>query len=154
MKITIYGWRTSQEQRVVVVGRRQQRTWTAEDGSARQAVEVVAEEMDRASGWRRQRRSGDEELQPVASSTSDATSGTRGSMLAFRSVQQGNHRVGEDFLYELKAGQRAAACGGRPWPGGLAAGNCTTVEPLGVFIRDALVGKQTLQLVSQCGRIC
>jgi hypothetical protein len=25
-------------------------------------------------------------------------------MLAFRSVQQGNHRVGEDFLYELKAG--------------------------------------------------
>jgi hypothetical protein len=25
-------------------------------------------------------------------------------MLAFRSVQQGNHRVGEEFLYELKAG--------------------------------------------------
>jgi hypothetical protein len=25
-------------------------------------------------------------------------------MLAFRSIQQGNHRVGEEFLYELKAG--------------------------------------------------
>jgi single-stranded DNA-binding protein len=31
--------------RVVVVGRLQQRTWTAEDGSARQVVEVVAEEL-------------------------------------------------------------------------------------------------------------
>ena len=31
--------------RVVVVGRLQQRAWTAEDGSARQAVEVVAEEL-------------------------------------------------------------------------------------------------------------
>jgi single-strand DNA-binding protein len=29
----------------VVVGRLQQRTWTAEDGSARQVVEVVAEEL-------------------------------------------------------------------------------------------------------------
>jgi single-strand DNA-binding protein len=31
--------------RVVVVGRLQQRTWTAEDGSARSTVEVVAEEL-------------------------------------------------------------------------------------------------------------
>jgi single-strand DNA-binding protein len=31
--------------RVVVVGRLQPRSWTAEDGSARQAVEVVAEEL-------------------------------------------------------------------------------------------------------------
>ena len=31
--------------RVVVVGRLQQRTWTAEDGSARSVVEVVAEEL-------------------------------------------------------------------------------------------------------------
>jgi single-stranded DNA-binding protein len=30
--------------RVVVVGRLQQRAWTAEDGSARSAVEVMAEE--------------------------------------------------------------------------------------------------------------
>jgi hypothetical protein len=41
-------------------------------------------------------------LGPVASSTSDATSGTR--VACSRSVQQGNHRVGEEFLYELKAG--------------------------------------------------
>ena len=31
--------------RVVVVGRVQQRAWTAEDGSARSTVEVVAEEL-------------------------------------------------------------------------------------------------------------
>jgi single-strand DNA-binding protein len=31
--------------RVVVVARLQQRAWTAEDGSARSAVEVVAEEL-------------------------------------------------------------------------------------------------------------
>jgi hypothetical protein len=35
--------------RVVVVGRLQQRAWTAEDGSARSVVEVVAEELGRAS---------------------------------------------------------------------------------------------------------
>jgi single-strand DNA-binding protein len=35
----------SKGSRVVVVGRLQQRTWTAEDGSARQVVEVVAEEL-------------------------------------------------------------------------------------------------------------
>jgi hypothetical protein len=37
-------------------------------------------------------------------------------MLAFRSVQQGNRCAREEFLYELKAGLRAAACGGRPRP--------------------------------------
>ena len=31
--------------RIVVVGRLQQRSWTAEDGSARSTVEVVAEEL-------------------------------------------------------------------------------------------------------------
>ena len=31
--------------RVVVMGRLQQRSWTAEDGSARSVVEVVAEEL-------------------------------------------------------------------------------------------------------------
>jgi single-strand DNA-binding protein len=35
----------SKGSRVVVVGRLQQRTWTAEDGSARQVVEVVADEL-------------------------------------------------------------------------------------------------------------
>ena len=35
----------SKGSRVVVIGRLQQRAWTAEDGSARQVVEVVAEEL-------------------------------------------------------------------------------------------------------------
>jgi single-strand DNA-binding protein len=35
----------------VVVGRLQQRTWTAEDGSARSVVEVVAEEVDPSLRW-------------------------------------------------------------------------------------------------------
>jgi single-strand DNA-binding protein len=37
--------------RVVVVGRLQQRAWTAEDGSARSAVEVVAEELGPSLRW-------------------------------------------------------------------------------------------------------
>jgi single-strand DNA-binding protein len=37
--------------RVVVVGRLQQRAWTAEDGSARKVVEVVAEELGRSLRW-------------------------------------------------------------------------------------------------------
>ena len=37
--------------RVVVVGRLQQRSWTAEDGSARSAVEVVAEELGASLRW-------------------------------------------------------------------------------------------------------
>jgi single-strand DNA-binding protein len=41
----------SKGSRVVVVGRLQQRTWTAEDGSARQAVEVVAEELGPSLRW-------------------------------------------------------------------------------------------------------
>jgi single-strand DNA-binding protein len=44
--------------RVVVVGRLQQRAWTAEDGSARSVVEVVAEELGRACGGRRRPRPG------------------------------------------------------------------------------------------------
>jgi single-strand DNA-binding protein len=35
----------------VILGRLQQRSWTAEDGSARQAVEVVAEELGPSLGW-------------------------------------------------------------------------------------------------------
>src|SRR5829696_3527128 len=41
----------SKGSRVVVVGRLQQRTWTAEDGSARQVVEVVAEELGPSLRW-------------------------------------------------------------------------------------------------------
>ena len=37
--------------RVVVVGRLQQRSWTAEDGSARSVVEVVAEELGSSLRW-------------------------------------------------------------------------------------------------------
>jgi single-strand DNA-binding protein len=41
----------SKGSRVVVVGRLQQRTWTAEDGGARQVVEVVAEELGPSLRW-------------------------------------------------------------------------------------------------------
>jgi len=41
----------SKGSRVVVVGRLQQRTWTAEDGSARSTVEVVAEELGLSLRW-------------------------------------------------------------------------------------------------------
>jgi single-strand DNA-binding protein len=37
--------------RLVVVGRLQQRTWTAEDGSARSVVEVVADELGPSLRW-------------------------------------------------------------------------------------------------------
>ena len=37
--------------RVVVVGRLQQRSWTAEDGSARSVVEVVADELGPSLRW-------------------------------------------------------------------------------------------------------
>jgi single-strand DNA-binding protein len=37
--------------RVVVVGRLQQRSWTAEDGSARSVVEVVAKELGPSLRW-------------------------------------------------------------------------------------------------------
>jgi single-strand DNA-binding protein len=41
----------SKGSRVVVVGRLQQRAWTAEDGSARSPVEVVAEELGPSLRW-------------------------------------------------------------------------------------------------------
>jgi single-strand DNA-binding protein len=41
----------SKGSRVVVVGRLQQRSWTAEDGSARSSVEVVAEELGPSLRW-------------------------------------------------------------------------------------------------------
>ena len=43
----------SKGSRVVVVGRLQQRAWTAEDGSARSLVEVVAEELGPSLRWAR-----------------------------------------------------------------------------------------------------
>jgi single-strand DNA-binding protein len=41
----------SKGSRVVVVGRLQQRSWTAEDGSARSVVEVVGEELGPSLRW-------------------------------------------------------------------------------------------------------
>jgi single-strand DNA-binding protein len=41
----------SKGSRVVIVGRLQQRAWTAEDGSARSTVEVVAEELGPSLRW-------------------------------------------------------------------------------------------------------
>ena len=41
----------SKGSRVVVVGRLQQRSWTAEDGSARSTVEVMAEELGASLRW-------------------------------------------------------------------------------------------------------
>jgi single-strand DNA-binding protein len=41
----------SKGSRVVVVGRLQQRSWTAEDGSARSAVGVLAEELGPSLRW-------------------------------------------------------------------------------------------------------
>jgi single-strand DNA-binding protein len=37
--------------RIVVVGRLQQRTWTAQDGSARSTVELVADELGPSLRW-------------------------------------------------------------------------------------------------------
>jgi single-strand DNA-binding protein len=41
----------SKGSRVVVVGRLQQRSWTAEDGSARSVVEVAADELGPSLRW-------------------------------------------------------------------------------------------------------
>jgi single-strand DNA-binding protein len=41
----------SKGSRVVVVGRLQHRSWTAEDGAARSTVEVVAEELGASLRW-------------------------------------------------------------------------------------------------------
>jgi single-strand DNA-binding protein len=41
----------SRGSRIVVVGRLQQRAWTAEDGSARSTVEVLAEELGPSLRW-------------------------------------------------------------------------------------------------------
>jgi single stranded DNA-binding protein len=41
----------SKGSRVVVMGRLQQRTWTAEDGSARSSIDVLAEELGPSLRW-------------------------------------------------------------------------------------------------------
>ena len=58
--LTVIVWRDQAEHaaqslkkgsRVVVIGRLQQRGWTAEDGSARSVVEVLAEELGPSLRW-------------------------------------------------------------------------------------------------------
>jgi single-strand DNA-binding protein len=63
----------SKGSRVVVVGRLQQRSWTAEDGSARSVVEVVAEELGASLRW--------------ATATTTKTTRSQGA---------GEYRVGQD----------------------------------------------------------
>jgi single-strand DNA-binding protein len=41
----------SKGSRVVVLGKLQQRTWTAEDGSARSTIEVIADELGPSLRW-------------------------------------------------------------------------------------------------------
>ena len=97
----------SKGSRVVVVGRLQQRSWTAEDGSARsvvEVVEVVAEELGPSLRGRRRRRPGRRAARSSSQLDQRCDGRDAGSMLAFRSVQQGNHGVCEEFLYHFKAG--------------------------------------------------
>ena len=49
----------------MVVGRLQQRAWTAEDGNARSIVEVVAEELGPGLRWASDDDQGDEEPELV-----------------------------------------------------------------------------------------
>jgi single-strand DNA-binding protein len=71
----------SKGSRVVVVGRLQQRSWTAEDGSARQVVEVVAEELGPSLRWAtatpvKATRSASEESSTMHRRSGDERSGT------------------------------------------------------------------------------
>jgi single-strand DNA-binding protein len=77
----------SKGSRVVVVGRLQQRAWTAEDGSARSVVEVVADELGPACAGRRRRRPGRRGARTSSQvdQRCDERDATR-SMPAFRSV--------------------------------------------------------------------
>jgi single-strand DNA-binding protein len=56
----------SKGSRVVVVGRLQQRSWQADDGTTRSVVEVVADELGPSLRWGdRDDDQGDAELEPV-----------------------------------------------------------------------------------------
>jgi single-strand DNA-binding protein len=79
---TVIAWRDQAEHaaeslrrgsRVAVVGRLQQRSWTAEDGSAHSTVKVLAEELGRASAGRRQPRRGREARREPGSAEASRT---------------------------------------------------------------------------------
>ena len=77
---TVIAWRDQAEHaaeslakgsRVVVLGRLQQRTWTAEDGAARSGVEVVAQKLGPSLGWATATMTRATRARAVASSTRD-----------------------------------------------------------------------------------
>jgi single-stranded DNA-binding protein len=108
----------SKGSRIVVVGRLQQRAWTAEDDSGRSAVEVVGRgagvEAALGDGDHDQ---GDAQPEPVVSSNTMTGRGVRRSMLAFRSVMSTLLSfVVKSFSTNSRPALRAAACGGRPRP--------------------------------------
>jgi single-strand DNA-binding protein len=78
----------SKGSRIVVVGRLQQRSWTAEDGSARSTVEVLADELGPSLRWATATTT--RATRSQASSQLDQRRGGAGrgpsSILAFRSV--------------------------------------------------------------------
>ena len=79
----------SKGSRVVVMGRLQQRSWTAEDGSARSTVEVLAEELGPSLRW----------------ATATTTRATRGS---------GHLRAGAAALAFTRCGPRRAVAALQP----------------------------------------
>ena len=103
--------------RVVVLGKLQHQTWTADDGSARSIVEVVADELGPSLRWATAPDQDDEQPEPVASSTTMTGRGVRRSMLAFRSVMSAlSSFVVRSFSTNSRPALRAAASGGRPRP--------------------------------------
>jgi single stranded DNA-binding protein len=83
----------SKGSRVVVVGRLQQRSWTAEDGSAQSTVEVGPRSLGRACDGRRRRPPGRHAAPSGSRLDRCDGAGPRRSMLAFRTVQQSDHCV-------------------------------------------------------------
>jgi single-strand DNA-binding protein len=102
----------SKGSRVVVVGRLQQRSWTTEDGSARQTVEVVAEELGPSLRWatatttRATRSQAQQPARPTM-----RWGGTRAGMLASRPVRSGGVACGGVGFHITRAWRSRP-----PWP--------------------------------------
>jgi single-strand DNA-binding protein len=71
----------SKGSRVVVVGRLQQRSWTAEDGTAPSAVEVLAEELGASLRWATATTTRTTRSQEQASTAQARTSYHRGNQM-------------------------------------------------------------------------
>ncbi|HET7518264.1 MAG TPA: single-stranded DNA-binding protein [Actinomycetes bacterium] len=76
----------SKGSRVVVVGRLQQRSWSAEDGSTRSVVEVVAEELGPSLRWATARP------ERASRSTGTQVSPCGGSCVVRRCLWEGSYR--------------------------------------------------------------